>query len=142
MFGFGTLIDILKKSPKKIVFTEGTDPRILEASARLLSGTFLTPILIGNEAEVRAAAEDAGFNIRGAEIYDPENYERMDAMVEKMVELRKGKMTADECRAMLKKGNYFGTMLVAMGIADSLLGGATYSTADTCLLYTSDAADD
>ena len=131
MFGFGTLIDILKKSPKKIVFTEGTDPRILEASARLLSGTFLTPILVGKEDEIRTAAEDAGFNIRGAEIYDPENYEKMDAMVEKMVELRKGKMTADECRAMLRKGNYFGTMLVAMGIADALLGGATYSTADT-----------
>ncbi len=128
---FGKLIDILKKSPKKIVFTEGTDPRILEASARLLSGTFLTPVLIGNEAEIRSAAEDAGFNIRGAEIYDPETYEKMDAMVEKMVELRKGKMTADECRAMLRKGNYFGTMLVAMGIADALLGGATYSTADT-----------
>ncbi|MCI9156630.1 MAG: phosphate acetyltransferase [Lawsonibacter sp.] len=128
---FGKLIDILKKSPKKIVFTEGTDPRILEASARLLSGTFLTPILVGNEADIRAAAENAGFNIRGAEIYDPETYEKMDAMVEKMVELRKGKMTADECRAMLRKGNYFGTMLVAMGIADSLLGGATYSTADT-----------
>ena len=46
---FGKLIDILKKSPKKIVFTEGTDPRILEASARLLSGTFLTPILVGKE---------------------------------------------------------------------------------------------
>lgn len=131
MFGFGTLINILKKSPKKIVFTEGTDPRILEASARLLSGTFLTPILIGNEADIRAAAEEAGFNIRGAEIYDPETYPHIDAMVEKMVELRKGKMTPDECRAMLKKGNYFGTMLVAMGIADSLLGGATYSTADT-----------
>ena len=128
---FGKLIDILKKSPKKIVFTEGTDPRILEASARLLSGTFLTPILVGKEEEIRAAAEEAGFNIRGAEIYDPEHYGKMDAMVEKMVELRKGKMTADECRAMLKKGNYFGTMLVAMGIADALLGGATYSTADT-----------
>ena len=128
---FGKLIDILMKSPKKIVFTEGTDPRILEASARLLSGTFLTPILVGKESEIRAAAEVAGFNIRGAEIYDPENYEKMDAMVEKMVELRKGKMTADECRAMLRKGNYFGTMLVAMGIADALLGGATYSTADT-----------
>ena len=128
---FGKLIDILKAHPRKIVFTEGTDPRILEASARLLSGTFLTPILVGNEAEIRSAAEEAGFNIRGAEIYDPENYEKMDAMVEKMVELRKGKMTADECRVMLKKGNYFGTMLVAMGVADSLLGGATYSTADT-----------
>ena len=128
---FKHLIGILKAHPRKIVFTEGTDPRILEASARLLSGTFLTPILVGNEAEIRSAAEEAGFNIRGAEIYDPENYEKMDAMVEKMVELRKGKMTADECRAMLKKGNYFGTMLVAMGIADALLGGATYSTADT-----------
>ena len=125
---FRKLIEILKAHPRKIVFTEGTDPRILEASARLLSGTFLTPILIGNEAEILAAAEGAGFNIRGAIIVD---YENMEAMVARMVELRKGKMTADECRAMLKKGNYFGTMLVAMGEADALLGGATYSTADT-----------
>ena len=128
---FQQLIDTLKKSPKKIVFTEGTDPRILEASARLLAGTFLTPILIGNVEEVHAAAEEAGFNIRGAEIIDPETYPEMDKMVDAMVELRKGKMTADECRTALKKGNYFGTMLVKMGVADCLLGGATYSTADT-----------
>ena len=131
MHMFQNLIDKLKAHPRKIVFTEGTDPRILEASARLLSGTFLTPVLVGNEEEVQAAAEKAGFNIRGAIIIDPENYDGMDAMVEKMVELRKGKMTADECRAALKKGNYFGTMLVWMGVADALLGGATYSTADT-----------
>ena len=55
----------------------------------------------------------------------------MDAMVEKMVELRKGKMTPEQCKANLLKGNYFGTMLVKMGKADCLLGGATYSTADT-----------
>ena len=128
---FGKLIEGLKKNPKAIVFTEGTDARILEASARLLSGTFLKPVLVGNEKEVYEAAERAGFNIRGAEIVDPENYPEMDAMVEKMVELRKGKMTAEECRALLKKGNYFGTMLVKMGKADCLLGGATYSTADT-----------
>ena len=131
MHMFQNLIDKLKAHPRKIVFTEGTDPRILEASARLLSGTFLTPVLVGNEEEVQAAAEKAGFNIRGAIIIAPENYDGMDAMVEKMVELRKGKMTADECRAALKKGNYFGTMLVKMGVADALLGGATYSTADT-----------
>ena len=131
MHMFQNLIDKLKAHPRKIVFTEGTDPRILEASARLLSGTFLTPVLVGNEEEVQAAAEKAGFNIRGAIIIDPEYYDGMDAMVEKMVELRKGKMTADECRAALKKGNYFGTMLVKMGVADALLGGATYSTADT-----------
>ena len=125
------MINQLKAHPKKIVFTEGTDPRILEASARLLAGTYLTPILIGKVDEVYAAAEEAGWNIRGAIIIDPENCENMDAMVEKMVELRKGKMTADQCRELLKKGNYFGTMLVAMGEADALLGGATYSTADT-----------
>lgn len=37
MFGFGQLIEILKKDPKKIVFTEGEDPRILEAASRLLA---------------------------------------------------------------------------------------------------------
>ena len=129
MFDF--LISKLKKHPRKIVFTEGTDPRILEASARLLSGTFLTPVLVGNVDEVRAAAEEAGFNIRGAEIVDPENFADMEKMVSTLVELRKGKMTEEQCRAALKQGNYFGTMLVKMGYADALLGGATYSTADT-----------
>ena len=129
MFEF--LIKKLKAHPRKIVFTEGTDPRILEASARLLSGTFLTPVLVGNPEEVQKVAEEIGFNIRGAEIIDPENYDGMDEMVDKMVELRKGKQTAEECPAMLKKSNYFGTMLVKMGKADCLLGGATYSTADT-----------
>ncbi|MBO5918242.1 MAG: phosphate acetyltransferase [Oscillospiraceae bacterium] len=128
---FGKLIETLKANPKKIVFTEGTDARILEAAARLLSGNFLTPVLVGNVDEVKAAAEKAGFNINGAVILDPATYPEMDAMVDKMVELRKGKMTADECRETLKKGNYFGTMLVKMGVADCLLGGATYSTADT-----------
>ena len=129
MFEF--LIKKLKAHPRKIVFTEGTDPRILEASARLLSGTFLTPVLVGNVEEVQKAAEDLGFNIRGAEIVDPATFADMDKMVETMVELRKGKMTAEQCRAALMQGNYFGTMLVKMGYADALLGGATYSTADT-----------
>ena len=103
MFEF--LIKKLKAHPRKIVFTEGTDPRILEASARLLSGTFLTPVLVGNEEEVQAAAEKAGFNIRGAIIIDPENYDGMDAMVEKMVELTyfPHPLKAHHCSAMTKK---------------------------------------
>src|SRR5699024_2481175 len=62
---------------------------------------------------------------------NPEEYAEMDAMVEEMVNLRKGKMTEEQVRSALKQGNYFGTMLVKMGKADCLLGGATYSTADT-----------
>ena len=128
---FKKLIEILKAHPRKIVFTEGTDPRILEASARLLSGTFLTPILIGDRDEILEAADRECLNMANVQILDPLNYDEMDEMVEKMVELRKGKMTPEQCREALKQGNYFGTMLVAMGKADCLLGGATYSTADT-----------
>ena len=72
-----------------------------------------------------------GYDISGCEILDPKNYAEMDAMVATMVELRKGKLSEDEAREMLSHGNYFGTMLVKMGKADCLLGGATYSTADT-----------
>ena len=128
---FNAMIEVLKANPRKIVFTEGHDARILEATARLVEGGFLTPILIGNVDEVKANAAKGGFNIEGVEIIDPLTYEGMDEMVETMVALRKGKMSSDECKAALSKGNYFGTMLVKMGKADSLLGGATYSTADT-----------
>ena len=129
---FGKLIEILKQNPKKIVFTEGSDPRILEAASRLLSGNFLQPILVGNKEEILAAAEKSGFSIEGAEIIDPANYDRFDEMVALFCELRKSKgVTPEEAKKVLSQANYFGTMLVKMGVADSLLGGATYSTADT-----------
>ena len=128
---FQKLIEVLKENPRKLVFTEGHDARILEAAARLHKEGFLTPVLVGNVETVKAEAAKGGFDIEGIEILDPATYEEMDAMVEKMVELRKGKMTPEECHANLLKGNYFGTMLVKMGKADCLLGGATYSTADT-----------
>ena len=129
---FGQLINILKKNPKKIVFTEGSDPRILEASSRLLASTFLSPILVGDPAEIAASAEESGFNIRGAEIIDPLHFEDFDGMVDLFCEIRKNKgMTPEKAKGLLSQANYFGTMLVKMGKADALLGGATYSTADT-----------
>ena len=128
---FTKLLDALKATRRTIVFTEGTDARILEAASRLLKENLMGVILIGNEAEVKAAAAKGGFAIDGAEIIDPASYAGMEEMVSTMVALRKGKMTEEECRAALSKGNYFGTMLVKMGKADALLGGATYSTADT-----------
>ena len=128
---FENLIAALKADKRKIVFTEGPDARILEAAARLKKDGLMDSILVGNVDEVKAAAAKGGFDIEGMEIIDPATYPEMDAMVAKMVELRKGKMSEEDCRAALSKGNYFGTMLVKMGKADALLGGATYSTADT-----------
>lgn len=128
---FDKLLANLKASRKTIVFTEGTDARILDATAKLLAEGLMDVILCGNVDEVKAAAQADGFNVDAATILDPATYPEMDAMVAEMTALRKGKMTEDEVRAALSKSNYFGTMLVKMGKADALLGGATYSTADT-----------
>ena len=132
MFGFGAMIQKLKADPKTIVLTEGEDPRILEAASRLLASNFLTPILLGDEEEVANAAEEAGYNIRGAQIINPKNYDRLQEVIEAFYEIRKEKgVTMEKAAKMMEQRNYFGTMLVKMGIADCLLGGATYSTADT-----------
>lgn len=128
---FENLISVLKADRRTIVFTEGPDPRILEATARLLREGLMDVILIGTEEEVKAAAAAGNFNIEGATIIDPATYPDMEEMAQTMFDLRKGKMDMDTVKANLAKGNYFGTMLVKMGKADALLGGATYSTADT-----------
>lgn len=128
---FTNMIENLKTKHQKLVFTEGLDPRILEAASRLKKDKILEPILLGNSEEVHAAAQKYGFCIDEIEIIEPKTYTGLEAMVKLMVELRKGKMDEDTCRKSLLKTNYFGTMLVKMGYADGLLGGATYSTADT-----------
>lgn len=129
---FGQLIEKLKQSPKTIVFTEGEDPRILEASSRLLTSNFLHPILVGNEEKIKTAASETGYNVDKATIIDPDNFEDIEKMIATFCELRKSKgVTEDQARETLKHSNYFGTMLVKMGYADALLGGASYSTADT-----------
>ncbi|MBR6452209.1 MAG: phosphate acetyltransferase, partial [Lachnospiraceae bacterium] len=58
---FENLVEILKANPRKIVYTEGSDARILAAADRLKKDGFLTPILVGNVEEVKAAAEKGGF---------------------------------------------------------------------------------
>ena len=68
---FDKLIDILKANPRRIVFTEGPDARILEAASRLKKDGLLTPVLVGNVEEVKAAAAKGGFDIEGLEIIDP-----------------------------------------------------------------------
>ena len=132
MYNFDPMIQKLQADPKTIVFTEGTDARILEATARLCQGDFLKPVLVGNPDAIAAAAAAGNFDIAKAEIIDPDNFDRMDEMVAQFCELRKKTgVTPEEAKKICSASNYFGTMLVKMGIADALLGGATYSTADT-----------
>lgn len=132
MFDFDSYIRLLREDPKTIVLPEGTDPRVIEAASRLLAGNFLQPILIGEEDAVWEAAQEAGYNIRGAKILTPSTYEKMDEMVEQFCEIRAKKgMTQEKAKEILKDPNYFGTMLIKMGEYDSLLGGVMHSVIDT-----------
>ena len=125
----GVLCELLLPAPSPCFYTLVFP--LAGLCAGLLAEGVLKVVMVGNEAECKAAAAAGNFDISAAEIIDPENYAGFDEMVSTMVELRKGKQSAEECAALLKKSNYFGTMLVKMGKADCLLGGATYSTADT-----------
>lgn len=128
---FENLTEKIKGKNIKIVFPEGTEPRIQGAAVRLKSEGLVEPILIGNVEEVSTAAKERGFNISDIQIFDPKNYDKMDEMVASFVERRKGKSTEDQAKDSLKDENYFGTMLVHMGLADGLVSGAVHSTGDT-----------
>lgn len=128
---FRSLKEKISGKNMKIVFPEATDDRILSAVVRLKREELLSPILLGDVEAIEAAAHEAGFNISGIEIIDPENFEAFDEMVAQFLERRKGKSTEDQAREVLKQVNYFGTMLVYQGLADGLVSGAVFSTGDT-----------
>lgn len=115
----------------RVVFPEGTEPRILGAVVRLQAENLVHPVLLGNVEEIKTSAKDHGFNVENIEIIDPNNYDEFDAMVEAFVERRKGKATAEQAHEILKDENYFGTMLTHMGKVDALVSGAVHSTGDT-----------
>ena len=128
---FESLEAKIKGKKIKIVFPEATDSRILGAVVRLKAEDLVEPILIGNVQTVETAAKERGFNIDGISVVDPENYDDFDGMVSSFIERRKGKATEEQARKTLLDENYFGTMLVYMGLADGLVSGAIHSTGDT-----------
>lgn len=121
----------LRKLNKKIVFPEGDDLRIIGASARLYKDKVALPVLLGNRANILKLAKDNNIDIAGIEIIDNENDPNFENYVNKMFEVRKGKNTLQQCADLLKGRNYYGVMMLYNGEVDALLGGATYSTADT-----------
>ena len=110
-----TLEARIKGKDITIVFPEGEDVRILGAVARHQKDGLIVPILLGNPEKVQAVAKEAGIDIDGVQIIDPDNYAEYDDMVAKFVERRKGKATEEKARVQLRDPNYFGTMLIYMG---------------------------
>ncbi|MDF9866552.1 phosphate acetyltransferase [Bacilli bacterium PM5-3] len=129
------LLDKMKENIKgkkiRIVLTEGEDERVLGAAVELANDDLVLPVLVGNVGNIEAVAKKNNWSLDKCELIDVASYDKREEMAATMTELRKGKQTKEECAKMLESTNYFGTMLVKMGLADGLVGGATYSTADT-----------
>ena len=121
----------VKDSTIRILFTEGSDRRMMEAAIQLHNEHILTPLLYGDTKELHALAVEYGLSLAGILIVDPKQFAHREDMIRRMLKLRKGKTDEQTCREWLMKDTYFCTMYVELGYADGLLGGSANSTADT-----------
>lgn len=128
---FGGLREKILGKNMKIVFPEGNDERVVRAAARLKFEGLLEPIILGQSEEVRSLLTKLGFADQDYTIINPNDYADFEKMKETFVDIRKGKATLEDADKMLRDVNYFGVMLVKMGLADGMVSGAIHSTADT-----------
>ena len=128
---FDRLEENIKGKGLRIVFPEGNDPRVLGAAVRLKAEDIVEPILIGDQDEISQLAHEKKWDLEGITIICPDQYDKMDEMIEAFVDRRKGKNTREDAVKMLKDPAYFGTMLVYQDLADGMVCGAVYSTGDT-----------
>ena len=135
MFQF-SLIQKARKARKKIVLPEGTDPRILEASARLLAMDLVDLVLLGDPGVIRQKAAELGLDIpwQLIEVINPVIDERYEDYAQTYYALRKHKnVNLDMARDAMADVSYFGTMMIYKGDADGMVSGAMHTTQHTIL---------
>lgn len=127
---FEQLAAKLEGKKVRIVLPEGEEPRILQATKRLINESDVVPVLLGNPDRIKIYLDIEGVK-DGFEIIDPKNYDKYDELVEALLERRKGKVTEEQAHELLKDLNYFGVMLVYTGVVEGMVSGAIHSTAST-----------
>ncbi|WP_322763571.1 phosphate acetyltransferase [Staphylococcus epidermidis] len=125
------LQDKLSGKNVKIVLPEGEDERVLIAATQLQKTDYVSPIVLGNEDNIKSLASKHALDLTQIEIIDPATSELKEELVDAFVERRKGKATKEQAVELLDNVNYFGTMLVYTGKAEGLVSGAAHSTGDT-----------
>jgi len=126
------LIDRARADRRHLVLPEGTDERILRATETLLRRGVADLTLLGDPAEITRRAREVGVEIGAARLIDPAGSEWRDGFAERYAELRKHRaVTLDLAYDVVRDVNYFGTMMVAEGLADGMVSGANHTTAAT-----------
>lgn len=121
---------LIKRDLKKIVFPEAFDSRVLKAVSKLNETKSIQPIMIGNEEDILKKAKELSIDLSNCTIINPHKFEHIEDMLLVFLKKRKGKINKDEAKVKLLDVNYFGTLLVEMGLADGLVSGAVHATAD------------
>jgi phosphate acetyltransferase len=120
------LIEKLQRHPKRVVFPEGADPRILQAARQWVTRRMGAPILLGDRKLIKDAAVRLSLDVTGMRIIDPARSEDLEGFVAQLEQIRSAKgLKLAEARSALRNPNYFATMMLYNGQADALVGGAT-----------------
>ena len=122
--GSGHLFETLKKSPKRIVFTDGEDIRVLRAAEILVGKELVAPILLGSRERVYALAEKHGVSMQFINVIDPERSTDLPMFEERLerVEKFRGRVISN-AREMICNPHNFGAMMVQYGQADGMVAG-------------------
>lgn len=118
------LIEQLRRHPKRVVFTEGEDLRVIQAAARLVELEAVAPILLGNKERIRALAKEHDVSTRFIHIIDPPqatDFKLFCQRVENMARYRNVQLASPE--ELVSKPHYFGSLMVQYGQADAVVGG-------------------
>jgi phosphate acetyltransferase len=120
----GNVIEKLQRHPKRIVFPEGMEPRVLQAARQFYSLRLGSPILLGDRTKIKEAAAGLNVSLEGVRIINPAESEELDNFAKRFEALRRSKgLKAQEAREAMQIPNYFGAMMVAMHQADGLVSG-------------------
>ena len=122
----GSIIEKLQRHPKRLVFPEGEEPRVLQAARQYYSLRLGAPIVLGDRTVIKGIAAELGVNLQGIRIINPIDSEELDGFCERFARLRKVK-GVDEARSreIMSQPNYFGAMMVAMHQVDGLVSGTS-----------------
>ena len=120
----GTVIEKLQRHPKRVVFPEGTEPRVLQAARQFFSLRMGVPILLGDRTKVKEAAAQLNVNLEGIRIINPAESDELENFTRRFERLRRSKgIQEKEARAAMMKPNHFGAMMVALHQADGIISG-------------------
>jgi phosphate acetyltransferase len=121
------LTDRAKVDPKRIVFPEGKDARMVHSALQVKAEGIADPIILGNEAFIKQVAVDRGMSIEGVSVINPREDDRLDTFVEMYASNREIKPAI--ARKILHRPLAFGGMMVREGHADGMVGGVSSVTA-------------